>query len=462
MNEQEQTSNKKKNVAMSSVFAGFVLTTGKFAVGLMTGSMGILSEAAHSLLDMGAAIITYFAVRVSDKPADEDHHYGHGKIEAISALIETALLFITSFWIIYEAGKRLMTGNIEVEATWYAFAIVIISIIIDYSRSRALMKVAKETGSQALEADALHFSTDIWSSAVVLVGLICVLFDIKGADSVAALFVAIIVMKVGYDMGKRTFDVLIDAAPEGIAEKTKDILTQIPGIIEVESVRARAMGPSSAIDALIVVGRKMNAEALHELTEKAKKAIQSELPEAEVIIHTKSIQLSTETIVETVHLLGHKYDFPLHHVTVETLKGKRYINCDLEVLHTLTVRQAHEKATEFETLIQKNLGEEIEVNTHIDPSNDQSLESRDADISEKDKIIREISEEMRLLPKLRDAHNILIRRTREKLIITIHCHADPFLSIEEAHDSASDLERLLMEKKEYHIERVVVHVEPIE
>lgn len=211
--------NRKTNVALSSVLAGLTLTAGKFVVGIMTGSMGILSEAAHSLLDMGAAIITYFAVCVSDKPADEEHHFGHGKIEAFSALIETILLFITSVWIIYEASKRLISGNIEVEATWYTFAVVIISILIDFTRSRALMRVAKETGSQALEADALHFQTDIWSSAVVLVGLFCVRFGIKGADSIAALFVALIVIKVGWNMGRRTFDVLIDTAPAGIAEK---------------------------------------------------------------------------------------------------------------------------------------------------------------------------------------------------------------------------------------------------
>jgi len=453
---------KKQNVAATSVLAGFTLTAGKFAVGPMTGSMGILSEAAHSLLDMGAAIITYFAVRVSDKPADEDHHYGHGKIEAISALIETALLFITSFWIIYEANKRLMTGDIEVEATWYAFAVVITSIIIDYTRSRALMKVAKETGSQALEADALHFSTDIWSSAVVLVGLVCVLFDIKGADSVAALFVAIIVMKVGYDMGKRTFDVLIDTAPEGIAEKTKEILANIPGIIEVESVRARAMGPNASIDALIVVGRKMNAEALHELIEKARTAVRTEIPEAEVLIHTKSIQLSTETIVESVHILGHKHSFPVHHVTVEMLNGKRYINCDLEVLHGLTVQQAHEKATEFETLIQKDLGEDIEINTHIDPSNDQSSESTDVDPSEMEKIQAEVAETMKKVPKLHHAHNILARKVKGEVIVTIHCYADAEMSIDEAHEYATKLEVSLLDKKEYHIGRAVVHVEPRE
>jgi len=455
------TNNKKENVAASSVLAGFTLTAGKFVVGLMTGSMGILSEAAHSLLDMGAAIITYFAVRVSDKPADEDHHYGHGKIEAFSALIETILLFMTSGWIMYEAGKRLMTGDIEVEATWYAFAVVIVSILIDFTRSRALMKVAKETGSQALEADALHFRTDIWSSTVVLIGLFCVLFGIKGADSVAALFVALIVIKVGYDMGKRTFDVLIDTAPAGIAEKAREILKKIPGIIEVESVRARAVGPNAYIDALLVVGRKLNAEALHDLTEKSKAAVRTELPEAEILIQTRSIQLSTETIVESIHILGHKHGFPVHHVTVDQQINKRYVSYDLEVSRSLTVKEAHAKATEFETLIAQELGEAVEISTHIDPSDDQSLESVGVEAVESEKIAREIQEAMKHTPKLSEAHNILARKTGEKNIVTVHCYADPNMSIEEAHDYATKLENFLTEKKEYHIGRAVVHVEPL-
>jgi cation diffusion facilitator family transporter len=456
------TNNKKENVAMSSVLAGFTLTAGKFVVGIMTGSMGILSEAAHSLLDMGAAIITYFAVRVSDKPADEEHHFGHGKIEAFSALIETILLFVTSGWIIYEASKRLITGDIEVEATWYAFAVVIISIIIDFSRSRALMRVAKETGSQALEADALHFQTDIWSSAVVLAGLFCVLFGIKGADSVAALFVALIVIKVGWDMGRRTFDVLIDTAPAGIAEKAKEILANIPEIIEVESVRARMVGPNTYIDALIVVGRKLNAEALHDIIEKAKTKILAELPESEVIIHTKSIQLSTETIVESIHILGHKHGFPVHHVTIDTQNEKRFISYDLEVLHTLSVKEAHDKATEFESLIQNDLGDDVEISTHIDPSEDNSLESVLVSEEELEKITHEVKEAMRHVPKLHEAHNILARKADGKIILTAHCYADPTMSIEEAHDYATRLEYFLMEKKEYHIGRAVVHVEPRE
>ncbi len=460
MTKQNQTSKKKENVAASSVLASFIMTGGKLTVGLMTGSMGILSEAAHSLLDMGAAIITYFAVRVSDKPADENHHYGHGKIEAISALIETALLFITSAWIIYEASKRLISGNVEVEATWYAFAVVILSILIDYSRSRALMKVAIETGSQALEADALHFRSDIWSSAVVLVGLVCVLFDIKGADSVAALLVAIFVLKVGWSLARRTFDVLIDTAPEGIAEKTKEILTNIPGVINVDNVRARVLGPTVAIDALLVVERKMNAEALHEITKKAVSAIHEQIPEAEVLIHTRSVSLSDETIVESIHILGHKHSFPIHHVTVDTLNGKQYISYDLEVLRTLSVQKAHDKATEFEALVQKEFGDEVEINTHIDPSDFQSSKSDNITFIETKKIIDEVEKVMQHIPKLHGAHNILARKMSDMIIVTVHCYADPMMPIEEAHDYASQLEHALVKKKENQIGRAVVHVEP--
>ena len=197
------TKDKKQAVALSSVFASAILTIFKFIVGIMTGSMGIMSEAAHSFLDLGSALITLFAVKEGDKKADTGHHYGHYKIENVSALIETGLLFLTSIWIIYEALKRLTTGNIEMEVTWYAFAIMFVSIIIDYSRSRALGKVAKETKSHALEADALHFSSDILSSIIVVTGLVLVRIGITRADSIAAIIVALFIMRLGYLMSKK-------------------------------------------------------------------------------------------------------------------------------------------------------------------------------------------------------------------------------------------------------------------
>lgn len=205
---------KKKRVALLSVLAAILLTGFKLVVGLLTGSIGILSEALHSALDMVAAAITYFAVSVSDKPADKDHNFGHGKVENLSAFIETLLLLVTCIWIISEAVHRLVSGETMIEVTFWSFAVVITSIVVDFSRSRALKKVAKETNSQALEADALHFSTDIWSSAVVLVGLICASFGFYMADAIAALLVAAIVIYVSYKLGKRSIEVLLDKVPE--------------------------------------------------------------------------------------------------------------------------------------------------------------------------------------------------------------------------------------------------------
>lgn len=181
---------EKKKVALLSVLAAVFLTGFKLIIGLITGSLGILSEALHSALDLIAAIITYFSVRVSDKPADREHNYGHGKIENFSAFIQTILLLITCVWIVYEAVNRLITGETTIEVTPWSYIVVVSSIIIDISRSRSLSRVAQKHNSQALEADALHFSTDIWSSAVVLFGLICAQLGYFFADAIAALIVS--------------------------------------------------------------------------------------------------------------------------------------------------------------------------------------------------------------------------------------------------------------------------------
>ena len=216
--------NEKTKVALISVFAAIFLTGFKLIIGLVTGSLGILSEALHSCLDLVAAVITFFSVRVSDKPADKRHNYGHGKIENFSAFIETALLLITCAWIIYEAIHRLITGKTDMEVTAWSYVVIVSSIIIDFTRSRALYKVAKKHKSQALEADALHFSTDIWSSAVVLIGLICANFGFFFADSIAALVVAMIVLVVCYQLGKRATDVLLDKTPEDSFALVEEVL----------------------------------------------------------------------------------------------------------------------------------------------------------------------------------------------------------------------------------------------
>ncbi|MFZ4740495.1 MAG: cation diffusion facilitator family transporter [Bacteroidales bacterium] len=276
---------EKNRVAMLSVIAAFFLTTFKFTIGFLTGSIGILSEALHSALDFVAAAITWFSVRISDKPADDNHHYGHGKIENLSALIETLLLLITCIWIIYEASNRLISGKTQIEINAWSYIVIIISIVIDISRSRALKKVAKKYNSQALEADALHFSTDIWSSIVVLIGLICANFNIFIADSIAALLVAFIVISVSYRLGKRSINVLLDSVPDDIYKTTKELLTNFNGIESYSNLRIRASGADIFIDVTIHVNNDLSIIEAHNISENIEKKINLTIERSSTTIH---------------------------------------------------------------------------------------------------------------------------------------------------------------------------------
>lgn len=276
---------EKKRIALTSVIAAIFLTSFKLVVGILTGSLGILSEAMHSGLDLLAALITFFAVRFADKPADSDHNYGHGKIENYSALVETILLLVTCFWIIYEAIKRLVTGRVEIDITIWSFIVIITSIIIDYSRSRALKRVAMKHNSQALEADALHFSTDIWSSLVVLAGLVGAAFHFYSADSIAALIVAVIVLIVSYRLGKRSFDILIDKAPEGLKEKIALIIKDVPEVIKFHDIRVREGGPYKFVEVNIHVDKKLSIDEAHKISHKVERKILQKIENIQVTVH---------------------------------------------------------------------------------------------------------------------------------------------------------------------------------
>lgn len=289
---------EKKRVALFSVIAAIFLTSFKFIIGILTGSLGILSEALHSALDMVAAVITYFSVRISDKPADKEHNYGHGKIENFSAMVETILLVITCAWIIYEAVHRLTTGKTEIEVSVWSYVVVISSIVIDVSRSRALAKVAKKYNSQALEADALHFSTDIWSSTVVLLGLILAQFGIFLADSVAALMVAMIVLFVSYRLGKKAIDVLLDKAPVQTISEVKKVLKTFPEVKEFHDLKVRTAGADTFIKFNIHVEPEANLLYVHELCDRIEKELQNKIPRSEVYIHAEPQEanhIKTET-----------------------------------------------------------------------------------------------------------------------------------------------------------------------
>ena len=279
---------EKKRVALISVFAAVFITGFKLIIGLMTGSLGILSEALHSALDMVAAIITYFSVKMSDKPADKEHNYGHGKIENLSALIETLLLLITCVWIIYEAIHRLISGNMHIEVTPWSYLVVISSIIIDYSRSTALSRVAKKHNSAALEADALHFSTDIWSSTVVLFGLLSYQFlGWYAADSIAALFVAMIVLWVSYKLGRKAIDVLLDRSPADTNATIRALLDTFPAVKKYHSIKIRTAGADTFIKLNIHLDPDLKLREVHEICDNIESEISLRIARSEVYIHAE-------------------------------------------------------------------------------------------------------------------------------------------------------------------------------
>ncbi|HTZ11966.1 MAG TPA: cation diffusion facilitator family transporter [Candidatus Margulisiibacteriota bacterium] len=286
-------SNEKQWAAASSAVAALGLTVFKVVVGIITGSLGILAEALHSGLDLLAALITVFAINKSSKPADREHPYGHGKAENISAFFETALLLITCFWIISAAIRRISSGRLEIEVNIWSFIVMFISIAIDLSRSRMLYRAARKFNSQALEADALHFSTDIWSSAVVILGLFCVKISewFKGyeflhySDAVAAIIVALIVVKISIKLGNRTIQALLDSAPPGLDEKIIATVKVLPNIIDCHNVRVRSLGHQCFIDLHINVNGNLTLRKVHSLTEEIERVIKEFVPNADITVH---------------------------------------------------------------------------------------------------------------------------------------------------------------------------------
>jgi cation diffusion facilitator family transporter len=292
-NSSQDGTHEKKSAALTSVFAAVGLTGFKIVVGLSTGSLGILAEAAHSGLDLMAAVMTFLAVRISGKPADRNHLYGHGKVENLSALFETLLLLLTCAWILYEAGHRLLYHATHLRVTFWSFAVMITSIVVDVSRSRILYRAARKYNSQALEADALHFSTDIWSSAVVILGLVCVKISewapgvafLRHADSVAAIMVGLIVVYVCVKLGIRTIQALLDVAPSGIEEQIIAAVECLPGVADCHHVRFRYSGPQLFVDIHILVDGDQTLKEAHDLTEKIEYIIQQLLPNVDVTVH---------------------------------------------------------------------------------------------------------------------------------------------------------------------------------
>ncbi len=451
--------NKKEKVALSSVFASAAMTMMKLAVGLLTGSLGILSEAAHSLLDLGAASLTWIAVRVSDKPADQKHPYGHGKVENISALIETGLLFLTSGWIIKEGVDRLLADKVEVKVTWYGVAVILISIVIDFTRARALSKVAKETGSQALEADALHFSSDILSSLVVLCGLGFVALGWKKGDAVAAIGVACFVLSAGYRLGKRTIDVLIDTAPVGTADRIGAIAAAVPGVAHVQQIRARPGGTTIFAEAILKVGRGLALEQVEAVRREVVAKVQAELPNVALLVVAEPLALDDEGIAETVQVTAAAMGLAVHDISILFIDGRRVLGFDLEVEETLSLQDAHAIASSLEERLLQAFGSGIAIDIHIDPSR------RSEDIvvmpaaDEAARITTEIRDLLSAYPMVRDMHHLTVQCGRSGYYIAFHCIFPKTAAMKAIHEITASIERDIRARIA-RIDRVVIHAEP--
>ena len=452
---------EKEQVALTSIAASAGLTVAKAIVGVMTGSLAILSEAGHSAIDLGATIMTYVAVRVSGKPADEEHHYGHGKVEAITALAETALLFLLSGVVIWEAAKRLIEHEQHmVEATVWAFAVILASIAVDYFRARSLTRVAKETQSHALEADALHFSSDLWASLAVLVGLAGVRFGLWWADSIAALAVAVLVCVAGWRLGRRTINMLIDVAPAGAAATITAIASKVPGVVKVEQVRARAVGEKTFIDLTVAVSRTLPLDRVSALKEAVVAALRNGMPGAEPIVTTDPVALDNETVLDRVMVIARNRALAVHHVTVHELRDKLAVSLDLEVDGKMSLRAAHETADSLENAIAAELGPGVEVESHIEPLQPPHASGREAPPERVQAATIALSELAAEGKTLRDIHDVRVRETDEGEIVNFHCYVDPDMSVQAVHEKVDALERALRERAPS-IKRVIGHAEPM-
>jgi cation diffusion facilitator family transporter len=458
---------EKRRVALTSAVAAVGLTAAKLVVGLWTGSLGVLSEAAHSALDLAAALLTYFAVRVSDRPPDRDHHYGHGKVENLSALVETALLLATCVWIVAEALQRLFYRSVEVDPSPLAFLVLAVSIAVDASRSRALARMAHKHGSQALEADALHFSTDVWSSLVVVAGLALVLLgerldlpELSAADAVAALAVASIVALMSLRLGRRTVDALLDRVPATLAREIEAASREVEGVVDPIRVRARYAGNQLFVDAVISVERGASFEHAHAVATAVEDRIRGLAPAADVVVHTDPHQRRHETLGERIRAVANRVNVPSHDIYIHDLDGLAQVSMHVEVDGALSLGAAHALAERLEQAIHAEMPEVAAVTIHLDPERSRVQPAESA--SRRTEALRAKFRALaRGTPEIVDCHDIAFYRVRGRLHAVCHCTLDRQARMGQVHAASVALrDRIMAELPE--LERVTIHAEPAE
>jgi cation diffusion facilitator family transporter len=462
----EQAAREKRMAALGSVGSAVVLVCLKVVLAVVTGSLGILSEALHSSLDLVAAVITYLSIRVAEKPADAQHLYGHGKVESFSAFVETGLLLLTAAYIIWEAFQRLLFRMAEIHPSLAAIVILALGMGIDLIRARALRRVAKKYPSEALEADALHFSADVWSTFVVILGITGVWLGMRFGipwldrlDAVAALSVAGVIIWIGSRLGRRTVDALLDVAPHGLRERIATAVDETAGVLQTERVRVRRAGQRYFVDVTISVPRTASLEQAHAASDAVERSVERIVP-ADVVVHVEPRARSNEHLFETIRAIAQRRGLAVHELSAHQYDGRLFVELHLEVDEESSLREAHRQATEIENEIRHATDPGTRVNIHIEP-----LGVRIGGAEEMQELSRSVQEFLNSLSaeyrEMVDCHEVHVRSVEHKILVSCHCAMHGSLPITEVHDITAALESRVKERFPQ-IFRLTIHPEPVE
>jgi cation diffusion facilitator family transporter len=448
----------KSRVAAISIFVSAGMAVAKFVVGIAIGSLALISEALHSSVDVVATIVTWMVVRFSDRPADEEHHYGHGKLESVSALGIIAMLYVLAGGILVESFSRLREGTPPPVLSAAPFVVLILDIAVNLWRARALQRAAHATRSQALAADALHFASDVLGSVAVIVGLALSGLGYAWGDAAAAATVAIVIATLGMRLARSTVETLVDRAPEGAAEKAAAAIRTVPGVVGVERMRVRMVGATHFVDATVQVPRTYPIDRVDEIKRKAQAAVFAALEDADLTFTAVPVARDNESVRERIMVIARNSGLAVHHVTVHDLGDKLTVSIDLEVDGEMTLVAAHDIAHELERNIRDEFGEDVEVDTHIEPLEPELPHGTDA-ASERVETIRTALSRFAATGAIHDIHNVRVRNTDAGEIVNFHCRAAPSMSVIKVHESVDEIERALRRAFPT-VKRVISHAEP--
>jgi cation diffusion facilitator family transporter len=451
----------QRRTALFSVLAALTLIGLKLGTGLATGSLGLLSEALHSGTDLIAALLTFFAVGVAVRPADPGHQYGHGKAEHLSALAEGAILVVASLFIVWRSIMRLTSStHPTVHVPWYALAVIGVVLVIDIGRTIASARAARIYGSAALSSNALHFASDFAGSLAVLIGLALVRQGYVRADSIAALFVAALVLFAAVRLMRRNVDVLMDRVPADAEEAARSAIQDIRPTVELRRLRMRQAAGRYFADVVIGVSVDAAVGQGHAAADAVERAVQSALPEADVVVHVEPLGDRAE-VRERAHAaaLGVRSVREVHNVTVVSLDGGTQISLHLKLPGGLSLDEAHQIAEDVERAILDALPEVSSVQTHLEPLAEEAAGTRPA--------AREVADDRAAVTRIvRDAMGVESKElsfvnTDDGLVVHLTLELPAGTSLADAHAEASRVEELIRQERP-EIADVLVHTEPPE